>query len=212
MVLRDNIRNETCLQSRMDKLHQSQVKAYREAATKSIKEWAQSFPLQPMQEGDSKIVFANRCITPVTSASGENGLPNWKLNTAKLTAVNEIRKRAHATFEKYHPAEEDMPDAENEKTTTVATSTSVEVGTADEAEDDSEGGEETEDGELTGDDADVSDQERTSGKCAGPNRKKAKSSGVKKTVVQKKGTRPKSGYRNNRARRGGRGGGNRAQK
>lgn len=196
----------------MDKLHQSQVQAYREAATRSIKEWAQAFPLEPMQEGDSKIAFVNRCIASITSASGENGMPNWKLNTAKLTAVNEIRKRANITFEKYHPAEQDTPDAETERNTTISASTSGEVGTADEAEVGSEGGEETEDGELTGDDADVSDQERTNVKHVAPNRRKAKSLGAKKAAVQKKGTRPKVGHRNNRARRGGRGGGNRAQK
>ena len=196
----------------MDKLHQSQVQAYREAATRSVKEWAQSFPLQPMQEGDSKIAFVNRCISSIKSDSGDIGIPNWKLNTAKLTAVNEIRKRANATFEKYHPAEDDAPDAEDEKNTAITTTTSGEVGTADEAEDDSEGGVETEDGELTADDADVSDPEQTNGKHVAPNRKKARSTGVKKAVVQKKGTRPKSGYRNTRARRGGRGGGNRAQK
>lgn len=196
----------------MDKLHQSQVQAYREAATGSVKEWAQSFPLQPMQEGDSKITFVNRCIASITSPSGENGLPNWKLSTAKLTAVNEIRKRACATFEKYHPAEEDIPDAEDEKITTITAPASGEARTADEAEDDSEGGEETEDGELTGDDADVSDQEPTNGKSAPPRRKKNRVAGVKKPVPQKKGTKPKGGYRNNRARRGGRGGGNRAQK
>jgi len=196
----------------MDKLHQSQVLAYREVATRSIKEWTQTFPLQPMQEEDTKIAFVNRCIASITSASGENGIPNWKLNTVKLTAVNEIRKRANMTFEKYHPAEQDMPDVETEKNTTISASTSGEVGTADEAEDDSEGGEETEDGELTGDDADVSDQERTNVKYVAPNRRKAKSLGAKKAVVQKKGTRPKVSHRNNRARRGGRGGGNRAQK
>jgi len=196
----------------MEKLHQSQVQAYREAATRSVKEWAQSFPLQPMQEGDSKIAFVNRCISSIKSESGENGLPNWKLNTAKLTAVNEIRKRANATFEKYHPAEENTPNAEDEKATTITTATSGENGTADEAEDDSEGGVETEDGELTGDDVDVSDEEQTNSKPVAPNRKKTRSAGIKKAAVQKKGTRPKSGYRNTRARRGGRGGGNRSQK
>jgi len=205
-MYRANIRNLFCEKSRMDKLHQSQVQAYRDAATTSVKEWAQSFPLQPMQEGDSKIAFVNRCIASITTASGEDGLPNWKLNTAKLTAVNEIRKRANATFEKYHPTEENAPDSENEKTTTITTATSGEVGTADEAEDNSEGGEETEDGELTGDDADVSDQELTAGKNVAPNRKKNRLAGVKKAGVQKKGTRPKGGYRNTRARRGGRGG------
>jgi hypothetical protein len=200
----------------MDKLHQAQVKAYREAAVQSVKEWALSFPLQPMEEGDSKIVFVNRCITSITTASGANAMPNWKFENAKATALNEIRKHANATFEKYHPAEEDVPDKENEKNPAAV---SGEAGTADEAEDESEGGGDTEDGEMTGDDDNVSDQEQTTGKYVHPNRKKNKVAGVKKTTTLKKGTRAKNGFRNNNnnkggrgARRGGRGGGNRVQK
>jgi len=196
----------------MDKLHQSQVQAYRETAGKSVKEWTQSVILEPMEEGDSKSTFVNRCIASITSASGTNGLPNWKLNNAKLIAVNEIRKRANATFEKYHPVEEDVPDAQNDKTATATAATSGDAGTADEAIEDSEDGAVTEDGELTGDDAEASDQDQPTGKYVLPNRRKTRSTGVKKAVAQKKGTKPKGGYRNIRARRGGRGGGNRAQK
>ena len=68
----------------MEKLHQSQVKAYHEAAMKSVKEWASSFPLQPMEEGDTKISFVNRCIASTVMTA--NTMPNWKLENAKVTA------------------------------------------------------------------------------------------------------------------------------
>jgi len=196
----------------MDKLHQSQVKAYREAGVQSIKEWTQSYPLQPMEEGDSKITFVNRCIASITTATGANGLPNWKVDNAKLTAMNEIRKRACATFEKYHPAEEEVPDKENKKVATVT----GETGTADEAENESEGGGETEDGELTSDGDEAFDAEQTTGKYVHPNHKKNRIAGVKKNVGVKKSNRVKNNVRNNKggrgAGRGGRGRGNRVQK
>ena len=207
----------------MDKLHQAQVKAYREAAVQSVKDWAIAFPLQPMEEGDSKIVFVNRCIASITNASGAKAMPNWKFENAKATALNEIREHANAMFEKYHPAEDDVPDKvkANEKTPAAVAAVSGETGTADEAENESEGGAETEDGEMTGDDDNVSDQEQTTtGRYVHPNRnKKNKVAGVKKTTTLRKGTRAKTGFRNNNnnkggrgAGRGGRGRGNRGQK
>ena len=193
----------------MGKLHLSQVKAYHEAAVKSVKEWASSFPLQPMEEADTKISFVNRCIASIVAAA--NTMPKWKLDNSKLTAMNEIRKRAMATFEKYHPVEE-----EEAKSPALATSASGEAGTAEEAEEESEGGADTEDGELTGDDDNASDQEQTTTKHTHPNRKKARSAALKKTMALKKGTKAKAGFRNNKggrgARRGGRGGGRGAQK
>ncbi len=197
----------------MDKLHQSQVKAYREAAVQSVKEWASSVPLQPMEEGDTKIAFVNRCITSINAVAKE--MPNWKLDNAKVTAMNEIRKRAVATFEKYHPAEEDAVEMEEEKKPAITASVSEEAGTADEADEDSEGGEESEDGELPADDDIMSDQEQTTTKISHPNRKKGRAA-VKKNTATKKGTRTKTGHRNTKggrgARRGGRGGGRGAQK
>jgi len=189
----------------MDKLHQSQVKAYREAAVQAIQEWALSFPLQPMEDGDTKIKFINRCTAAVP-----NELPNWKLDNAKVTAINEIRKRANATFEKYHPVEDKVTDI------AITASKSGENGTADEAEDESEGGAETEEGELTSDDDEASDHEQTAAKNALLNRKKNRLAGIKKNMALKKNTKAKAGLRNNKggrgSRRGGRGGGNRLQK
>lgn len=198
----------------MDKLHQSQVKAYREAAVQSVKEWASSLPLQPMEEGDTKITFVNRCITSINAAA--EAMPNWKLDNAKVAAMNEIRKRAITTFEKYHPVEEDVIDKEDEKAPAITASVSEEAGTADEADEESEGGEMSEDGELTGDDDNVSDQEQTTTKTTQPNRKKGRPATLKKNMALKKGTRAKGGYRNTKggrgSRRGGRGGGRGAQK
>lgn len=206
-------------QKRMDSLHQSQVKAYNEAAIKSVKEWASSFPLQPMEEGDTKLAFVNRCIA--STAAAANTLPNWKVDNTKTTAMNEVRKRAVATFEKYHPAEDDTIDKEDEKANAISASASGEAETADEAEEESDDGAMTEDGELTGDDDDNDNndppnQEQTTTKTIKPNRKKGKAVGLKKSMAQKKGTRAKNGFRNNKggrgARRGGRAGGRGAQK
>jgi len=189
----------------LQKLHQSQVKAYQEAAIQSVKEWGLALPLQPMEEDDTKISFVNRCIKSVNNVSGANAIPNWKFGGAKITAMQEIRKRAAATFDKYHPPEE-------EKEIAIAASASCETGTADEAEGESVGGSEAEDGELTADDSDgaASDQEKTTGKKVPQNRKKNRLTGVKKNVAQKKGTKAKAGTRSTRggrgARRGGRGG------
>ena len=131
----------------MDRLHQSQIKLYRDAAILSIKEWAVSLPLQPMEEGDTKTAFVERCITAGTA--GINALPNWELVTAKATAINEIRKRANATYEKYHPVEEDVVEEEQQAN---------EAGTVGASED---GGADTEDGEMTGDD--ISDEDDEAG-------------------------------------------------
>eukprot|EP00533_Pseudo-nitzschia_delicatissima_P015493 CAMPEP_0197262666 /NCGR_PEP_ID=MMETSP1432-20130617/623_1 /TAXON_ID=44447 /ORGANISM="Pseudo-nitzschia delicatissima, Strain UNC1205" /LENGTH=262 /DNA_ID=CAMNT_0042726979 /DNA_START=942 /DNA_END=1731 /DNA_ORIENTATION=- len=168
----------------MDKLHQSQVKAYREAAVQSVKEWASSLPLQPMEEGDTKITFVNRCITSINAAA--EGMPNWKLDNAKVAAMNEIRKRAFTTFEKYHPVEEDVVDKEDEKAPAITAAISEEAVTVNEAEEESEDGQMSEDGELTGDDDNVSDQEQTTTKTTHPNRKKGRPVPLKKNMALKK--------------------------
>jgi len=94
----------------MDKLHQSQVKAYRETAIYSIKEWASSLSLQPMEERDTKETFVNRCVSAGTT------VPNWQLPNAKAVAITEIRRRADAAYEKYHPAEENMKEEVTDET------------------------------------------------------------------------------------------------
>jgi len=204
----------------MDKLHQLQVKAYRDAAVQSVKEWANKFPLQPMEEGDSKIAFVNRCIASIIKASGANSFPNWKIENSKLIVMNEIRKRASATYEKYHPAEEDVPvkTKQIEKVTAtvdapaIATAASGETEAANDTEDGemaSEDGAITEDGEMTGDDDDEVDKDVTpgNGKYVHPNRKKTRSADVQKNVALRKSTRVKNTFRGNNSNNnnGGRG-------
>lgn len=197
-------------QGRLGRLHQSQVKAYEEAATKSIKEWALSFPLQPMEETDTKLSFVDRCVAAVENekSSGSTPLPNWKLESAKATAIAEIRKRATETYEKYHPVEDNAvePGSKDDG-----------AGTAEDGGD--EEGAETEDGEMTADD--LSDQDGEVEKTGKPSTAKTntntkrnpKQFGNKNAVARKKGTTAK-GLRSVRGgrggnRRGGRGGGNR---
>lgn len=91
---------------RIDKLHQSQVKAYRDFAIRSIKDWASSLPLQPMVEGDTKESFVERCVSAGTT------IPNWQLPDTTVTAINEIRKRAISAYEKYNPVEKNIIEAE----------------------------------------------------------------------------------------------------
>lgn len=87
----------------MNKLHLSQVKAYHDAANQSIKKWALSFPLQPMEEGDSRENFVDRCGSAVH-------IPNWHVPNAKVIAINVVRKRAGGIYEKYHPNEKNSSE------------------------------------------------------------------------------------------------------
>lgn len=187
----------------MDRLHQSQVKAYRDAATKSIKDWVASVPLQPMEEGDTKAEFVQRCVASIATTT----VPNWHLATAKSIAITEIRNSATATYDKYHPADEVVVAKEDNGDDAGSTN---EAGNG-------ENGSETEDGEMTADDdQSVEDGEataakQTSAKYVHPNRNK-KGAGNKVVTARKKVTKTKVGGRTIRggrgARRGGRGNGN----
>ena len=196
-------------QDRMDKLHQSQVKAYREAAIQSNKEWFLSLPLQPMEEGDTKDTFVDRCILAIEQIT----VPNWKLPNTKATAINEIRKRANATYEKYHPIEADGEEEIIEDEADEADG-SGEIG--DEISED-DGDEEN--GEVgpgaTDTDATTKTKQQTRNANPNPSRNKRKggnNNNNKNTTVRKKPTTAKGSYRNkggpaNRGgRRGGRGG------
>ena len=200
-------------QDRMDKLHQSQVKAYREAAIQSNKEWFLSLPLQPMEEGDTKDTFVDRCILAIEQIT----VPNWKLPNTKATAINEIRKRANATYEKYHPIE---ADGEEEIVEDEANEADGSGETGDEISED-DGDEEN--GEVgpgaTDTDATTKTKQQTRNANPNPNRNKRKGGNNnnnnisnKNTTVRKKPTTAKGSYRNkggpaNRGgRRGGRGG------
>lgn len=83
------------------------MQAYREAAVKGLREWAQSeAPLEPMEDNDTEDAFVERCVTAALVS-----WPNWRLDSAKMVIVIEIRKRARAVFAKYHPSVDDMVDS-----------------------------------------------------------------------------------------------------
>mmetsp|Transcript_499 Transcript_499/g.1275 ORF Transcript_499/g.1275 Transcript_499/m.1275 type:complete len:222 (+) Transcript_499:1193-1858(+) len=189
------------IQGRMDKLHQSQVKAYHDAATKAVKDWAVSVPLQPMEDGDSKSKFVERCIASrAISTAGTGSMPNWHLSTAKSIVITEIRNRAIATYDKYHPVDQDGAEEGNGN----------DAGSTNEA-DNGDNGSETEEGEMTGDDVSDEDGEvkatkPTTAKYVHPNRNK-KGGGNKVLAARKKGMNAKAGLRSTRGGRGGRRGG-----
>lgn len=165
---------------RVEDLHQSQIQAYREAAVKALRDWAQSSegaPLAPMEDNDTEDSFVDRCISRTTS------WPNWRLDSAKMVVVMELRKRARATFAKYHPEDShskknhsNAMDANGSTTTTAAVKAIMAANTAknndvdpknieeeennnddDEADDDDDDDEE--DGEMDEDDDDDGDQD-----------------------------------------------------
>jgi hypothetical protein len=88
-------------------LHQSQVKAYREAGLKALKDWAQSLSLEPMEDSDTKESFSKRCVL----ASRSHEVPNWSgiLESSKIVSL-EIQRRALETYEKYHPVGEQVEE------------------------------------------------------------------------------------------------------
>jgi hypothetical protein len=201
------------LQKRLDNLHQSQVKAYREAAINAIKEWALAFPLEPMEEGDSEQTFVDRCASALVfvpspkGTGGHNTWPNWKLENAKALASLEVRKRAKAMYEKYHPAhdeeEEEHSGEADEDDTAMGGSDNGETG--DEVEGSDEEGEE-EDGEVDA----VANNNGASSNPKQPkgnaNRNKRSGGKSKASLARKKGTTAK-GNRNKGSTRGGRRGG-----
>lgn len=209
------------LQKRVNDLHQTQVQAYREAAVKGLREWAQSeASLEPMEDHDTEDAFVERCVTAVvTSASW----PNWRLDSAKMVVVIEIRKRARAVFAKYHPistgVEEsttttvvesttkpvvDTNPTPNNNTTTTTTTTTNNNNNEDndnneDGDDDADDDGEVEDGEMDDDDQDedgqVDENEATKSSDNGTKKKtmNAKNNKKKKVVVRKKATNIKQG-------------------
>jgi hypothetical protein len=229
------------LQKRLDDLHQSQVQAYREAATEAIQSWAMSAPLEPMEEHDTEEAFVDRCVSALvkgkrganasSSSSPSPPLPNWKLDDIEALAGDEIRKRARAVYEKYHPTEE-IGDADMAGDAEADVEGGEDVHTGDEDDDEHEEGEadeedsRDEEGELdeqggaagaassaTTDDAKQNPNARTTSRNK---RKGGTNASAKTTPVKKKPSNSRS-YRGNRSqanrggRRGGRGGGNNAR-
>ena len=101
----------------MDDLHQSQLLAYREAATEALREWARTMaPLPPMEDHDTQHTFVERCVSTLLTST-TSPWPQWRIPTAKMIVSLEMRKRARATFTKYH---QDDPPAEPDKEVAVA--------------------------------------------------------------------------------------------
>jgi hypothetical protein len=205
------------IQKRVDALHESQVIAYHEAATKAIKEWAMAFPLEPMEDGDSEQAFVNRCVSalifvPSSTGAASHTLPNWKLDIGRALASNEVRKRAKAIFEKYHAAQESNDD-EEEVDESAGTEGGVDIETGDEVEgdDDEEGEEGEEEGAEIGGTNDTKTLDaKAKQQHARRNLSHRRGDNGKTTMTRKKGT-PVKGYRNKGQftrgdRRGGRGG------
>jgi len=185
----------------LESLHKSQMAAYRDAAIKGLREWVQSSaPLAPMEENDTESAFVDRCAASIQP--GASNVPNWKIDAASKIISMEMRKRARATFLKYHPPAE--------KGAQTGTEDEDEEGEVDEHES-------AEDGEMeeAGEEAEDSGPTNQS-KTTEPKKKKANTNTTKRkgkaVVAKKKGTTAKAnanrkGGPSNRGRRGGRGGG-----
>ncbi|KAL3906243.1 MAG: hypothetical protein SGILL_009348, partial [Bacillariaceae sp.] len=189
----------------------SQVKAYCEAATNAIKEWALAFPLEPMEEGDSEQTFVDRCASalvfvPSPKGAGSHTWPNWHLDNAKALASLEVRERARAIYEKYRPAH-DEEEAEHSGEADVddpAMGGSDGGETGDEIEEEGEG----ENGETNASINSIGTATPRARQQSKPNTKNKRKGGKQKGAIAKKKATPAKGFRNKRSTRGGRGGGN----
>ncbi|KAL3945659.1 MAG: hypothetical protein SGBAC_000227 [Bacillariaceae sp.] len=169
---------------KVDNLHEAQVKAYKEAGTKALKEWAEALSQEPMEEGDSKDTFVRRCVLAIRKAEP----PLWPgVENAKSLIREEIQKRALATFEKYHPEGSEEGEAEPS-----------------EGDGGTEEGEQSEDGEAMTEEEDGEEEEgeveQKPGKPAAAPKVKNKVNNKnppKKKVVRKKGPGAKGGMRKN---------------
>eukprot|EP00980_Cylindrotheca_fusiformis_P012240 scaffold2983_cov123-Cylindrotheca_fusiformis.AAC.10 len=158
---------------RVDKLHQSQVKAYQEAGLKALREWAQTLALEPMDDGDTKETFVKRCLLASTKSSP----PNWKgLTNPKQIISEEVQKRATEVYEKYRPenSEGEAEPSEGEGETE---------------------GEPSEEGE-TEEEADGADQKAADSSFTPKTKNKLKNK-TRNKVAKKKGTGAKGGMRKN---------------
>lgn len=208
-------------------MHQSQLLAYREAATEALRKWATvEAPLQPMEDHDTESSFVERCVSNAIMGSL---WPNWRIPTAKVVVSMEIRKRARATYAKYQ-GEDALPEDDGKAAAAAEEEERVKVDAAqvsndednieeDGDENDDDGEVEEEDGEMEDDD---DDEEQVEGDAApgkpgnnqgGPKKKKNfKNQNKKKNaVVRKRGVNAKQTVQNRkgqnaRSRRGGRGG------
>jgi hypothetical protein len=224
----------------MDDLHKSQIQAYRLAATEAVQSWAMAVPLEPMEEHDTEESFVDRCVSALafgkrrtggssSSTSSWSSIPNWKLDNIEELASDEIRKRAKAVYEKYHPAEE-IGEVDMARDAATEGVLEDDLPTADEDDDEHHEGEEDdeesreEDGELdkhegiavgsaTGATTDATKQNPNGRNTNRNNRKGGTTNTTSEATPVKKKAPIKRTYRGNRSqasrggRRGGRGGG-----
>lgn len=195
------------MQKRLDDLHQSQLVAYREAATEGLREWARTMaPLQPMEDNDNQNSFVERCVSAVVASSW----PNWRVPSANLIISLEIRKRARATFAKYNvetavaKAETAPIHQEEAKDDAAQVSNDEDNGEENTDENDDEGELfDEDDGEMDDEDDDEGqpEDETTGGKTTnnqgGAKKKNNKGQNrKKKAIVRKKGTAAKQTMQN----------------
>ncbi len=178
-----------------------------------------------MDENDTEDLFVERCVNAALLSR-----PNWRLDSAKMVVVMEIRKRARAAFAKYHPSVGDVVESGSKTTFSGETKDPSHANdnnenNHDEEEDegDDEDGEVNEDGEMDDDDQEddgqADEEAGTKTNSAqksvdmGPKKKGTKNK-KKKVIVRKKSTNPKPTIQprkavlSNRGRRVGRGGSN----
>jgi hypothetical protein len=210
-------------------LHQSQLLAYREAATEALRKWATvEAPLQPMEDHDTESSFVERCVSNAITGSL---WPNWRIPTAKVVVSMEIRKRARATYAKYQ-GEDAVP--EDHGNAAAAAAAEQEEQAKDDAaqvsndEDNTEenGDENDDEGEVDEEDGEMEDEDDDEGQVEGDgapgkpgnnqggakkkknfkNQNKKKKVVVRKKAVNAKQTVQNRKGQNTRSRRGGRGG------
>jgi hypothetical protein len=212
----------------LQSLHEQQVASYKQQATAAIKAWADSFPLEPMEETDTQKAFVDRCVTAVAKAA-QTSMPKWKLDGAASIATETVRELAMANYQKYNPST--SPNDINVKKTNPASSHATDeehCGEDGMEEEDVDHSAEGDDDDEDGDDDDedegqepgaVNGVEASSfGQNAGTSvankkskNKKKRANNGKQTIAKKKASsNAKAGIRNRGGRggsRGGRGGG-----
>jgi len=171
------------MQKKYSNLHESQVKAYREAGTKALEEWADALSLEPMDEGDSKEIFVRRCVLAIRKAEA----PLWPgVENSKQLIREKVQNRAMETFEKYHPQASEEGGAEPSE---------GEGDTEPEQSEDGEALTEEEDGEE--EDGEVEQKTEKPASALKVKNKVNNKNIPKKKVVRKKATAAKGGKHKN---------------
>jgi len=170
-------------QKKFDSLRESQVKAYREAGTKALKEWADALSLEPMEDGDSKETFVRRCVLAIRKAEA----PLWPgVENSKQLIREKVQKRALETFEKYHPEGSEEGKADPSE------------GEGDTEPEQSEDGEEMTE-EEDGEEEDGEVESKTEKQASVPKKPRGNNGKpIKRKPIRKNRVGPKGGIRNNK--------------